>query len=131
MIKKNQSRDEATAFRPVHDRICSYFNRPVHGANKYGASPHRDTKCPRFGNFGHSETSCWARVGPQRGGTSTYASKRTQAGAARSGNPTGSAENQVSVVMHDELPADEKLVASVKKNADGEPVARTLKSGGG
>ena len=52
-------------------------------------------------------------------------------GSAGSGNPTGSAGNQVSVVTHDELPADEELVASVKINADGEPVAKTQKDGGG
>ena len=131
MIKKNQSRDEATAFRPVHDRTCSYCKRPGHGANRCDANPHRDTKCRRCGTFGHSETSCWARVGPQRGSSSAYSPKKTQADAAVSRTPAGSAGNQVSVVTHDELPADEKLVASVKRNADGEPVAKTRKDGGG
>ena len=37
----------------------------------------------------------------------------------------------MSVVTHDELPADEKLVASIKRNAEGEPVAKTQKDGGG
>ena len=34
-------------------------------------------------------------------------------------------------MTHEELPAEEELVASVKRNADGEPVARTRKDGGG
>ena len=67
MIKKNQSRDEATAFRPIHERTCSYCKRLGHDANRCDANLHRDTKCPRCGKFGHSETSCWARVGPQKG----------------------------------------------------------------
>ena len=130
MIKKNQSRNEATTFRPVHDRTCSYCKRPGHGANRCDANPHRDTKCPRCEKFGHSETRCWARVGPQRGGSSAYSLKKNRADAAESGNPTGSAGNQVGVVRHDELSADEALVASVKRNADGEPVAKTRKDGG-
>ena len=131
MIKKNQSRDEATAFRSVHDRTCSYCKRPGHGANRCDTNPHRDTKCPRCGTCGHSETSCWARVGTPRGGSSAYSRKKNQADSAVSGNPTGSAGNQVSVVTHEALPADEELVAWVKRNADGEPVAKARKDGGG
>ena len=78
-----------------------------------------------FGN------KCWARVGPQRVGSRAYSPKKNQADSARSANPSGSAGHQVSVVTHDELPAEEELVASVKGNADGEPVARTRKDGGG
>ena len=131
MIKKNQSRDETTAFHPLHDRTCSYYKRPGHGANRCDANPHRDTKCPRCGTFGHSETSCWDRVGPQRGGTSAYSPKKIQAGAAASEKSAGSTGNQVSVVTHDELYADGKLVASVKRNADREPVAKTRRDDGG
>ena len=131
MNKKNHSRDEATAIRSLHDRTYSYCKRPGHWANRCGADPHKDTKCPRCRTFGHLETRCWARVGPQGGGSSAYAPKMTQAGAAVSGNPTGSAGNQVSVVTHDELPADEELAASVKKNADRELVVKTRKDGGG
>ena len=47
------------------------------------------------------------------------------------GNPTGSAGNQSSVVGHEELSADEELVASVNRNDDGEPGAKTRKDGGG
>ena len=131
MMKKNQSRDEATAFRPVHEHTCSYCRHPGHGANRCDANPHRDTKCPPCGTFGHSETSCWAGVGPQRGGSSAYAPKTTRAGVAGSGNPTVSTGNQLSVVTHDELPVDEKLVASVKRNTERKPVAKTRKDGGG
>ena len=127
MLRKNQSRDVSTAFRPVHDRTCSYCKRPSHGANRCDANPHRDTKCPRCGPFGPSETSFWAIVGLQRGGSSVYALKKTQARDAGPGKTTGSAGIQVSVVTHDELPANEKLVAAVKRNADGEPVAKTRK----
>ena len=40
LIKKNQSRDEATAFRPFHNRTCSYCKRPGHGANRCDANSH-------------------------------------------------------------------------------------------
>ena len=130
MIKQHQSMDEATAFRPVHDHTCSYCKRPGHGANRCDANPHRDTKCLRCGKFGHSETSCWARVGPQREGSSAYSPMKIQAGAAALEKAAGSTGNQVSVVMHDELPADEKLVASVKRNADRECSINTPNGGG-
>ena len=37
----------------------------------------------------------------------------------------------MSAVTHDELTADEELVESVKRNADGKPVAKTRKDSGG
>ena len=130
-IKQNQSTDEATAFRPVHKRTCSYCKHPGHGANRCDANLHRDTKCRRCGKFGHSETSCWVRIGPQRGVVNVYSPKKTQADAAVPETVGGSAGNHVSAVTHDERPAEEELVASVKRNADGEPVAKTRKDGGG
>ena len=121
----------AEAFLPGHNRTCSYCKRPGHGANRCDANPHRNTKCPRCRTFGHSETSCWAIVGPQRRGSVAFSPRNIEAGAAVSGNPTGSSGNLVSVVTHDELPADQELVASVKRNADGKRVATTRKDGGG
>ena len=131
MMRKNQSRDEATTFRPVHDRTCSYCKRPGHGANRCDANPHKDTKFPPCRNFDHLETSCSARIGPQKVGISAYSPKKNQTNAAVSENPTGSAGNQVSVVTHDEHRADGELAASVKRNADGEPMAKTRKDAGG
>ena len=55
MINNNQSRDETTEFRPVHDLTGSYCKPPGHGANRCDVNPHRDTKCPCYGTF-HSET---------------------------------------------------------------------------
>ena len=73
----------------------------------------------------------WARVGPQRGDSSAYSTKKIQAGAVASEKPADSTGNQVSVVTHEELPDDEKLVASVKSNADGEPGAKRRRDDGG
>ena len=67
---------------------------------------------------------------PRRGASSAYSPKKIRADAAVSEKPAGSAGKQVSFVAHEELPADEKLVASVKRNGDSEPVAKTRKEGG-
>ena len=131
LMKRDQSEDEATALGPVHNRIGSYFKCPGHGANCYHDNLHRDTKCPRCGTFRHSEISCWARIGPQRGCSSSYSPKKIQADADVSEKPAGSEGNHVSVLTHDERPADGMLVASFKRNAGGEPVAKTRKDDGG
>lgn len=123
ITKKTQTRIDELVF----GRTCSYCKRPGHDANLCNANRHRETQCQRCGKLGHSEKHFWARIGPGWANEISLQTQRTQTDAVMSTRPTHGGGNEMSVVDHENVPADKELVASVKRIVDGEPVAKTQK----
>lgn len=121
ITKKTQTRSD----KPIYDRTSSCCKRPDHGANRCNSNQHRDTKYPRCGKLGHSGKSGWAILGPGWSKTISFRALKTQADARMSAGPFQSGRNQVSVVTHENIAAEEELGASIKRIADGEPVPKT------
>ena len=113
LMKKNQKMEHSD-----HVRTCPFCKEPGHGASRCRSNPHRDTRCPNCGKLGHGKETCWAK----------YRTGATRAGAA---NPTsapshGDSGNARVTYIHETN--DGKVVAVNRRNADGEPPPKKLKT---
>ena len=113
LMKKNQTIEQSE-----HVRTCSFCKEPGHGASRCRSNPHRDSRCPNCGKLGYGKETCWAK----------YRTGAPRAGAA---NLTSVPSNRDSVdaqVTYMDETNDGEVVAVTKRNADGEPLPKQLKT---
>lgn len=136
LMKKGQA---SSSTQVNADRLCSYCNKPGHGANRCTENPHRDTKCPNCGKMGHSQATCWSKrrsqekkKEPKDQGESRVSFLGQDDGSDASSGERSAEEREgehgVNVIMEAENPEDDCLMA-LKRGADGQPLPKNHKSG--
>ena len=113
LMQKNQTIEQSD-----HVRKCSFCKEPGHGASRCRSNPHRDTRCPNCGKLGHGKDTWWAR--PRR--------ERPRAGDVNPHLVLAQEDAGNSRVTYIDEANDGEVVAVTKRNVDGEPLPKQLKT---
>lgn len=107
------------------DHVCSYCEKPGHGANHCLENPNRNKKSPSCGKTAHDTSTCWTvqkKNEEKKVNLTEENEERNQEIANEEDDSSPQAEDFA--LIDDEKMIHDKELLTVKRRADGEPLSK-------